>query len=70
VCRRPRALQPLTGDAPGFGKAPDAGIFKNGVDFSLERSSVCLCSSLQLLQDAIVCLANYKMLNDSQVAQS
>jgi len=44
----------LTGDAPGFGKAPDGGMFKNGVDFSLERPSVCLGGGLQLLQDAIV----------------
>jgi hypothetical protein len=44
----------LTGDAPSFSKAPDASIFKNRVDFSLERASVRLGGDLQLLDDGIV----------------
>jgi hypothetical protein len=44
----------LTGDAPGCGEASDASIFKNRVDFSLERASVGLGGDLQLLEDGIV----------------
>jgi hypothetical protein len=43
----------LIGNAPGFGKASNGGTFQDGVDFRLERPSVCLGGRLQLLQDPV-----------------